>query len=341
MFSITIIGSGPAGCQLAYNLDSRFSVTLVDRNIFPRVKPCGGILIEASVEFLKIFSPPDNIYSKPKHIDLAYLDWDNIIRFKQKRGFQNINRDKFDYWLFNLATNRKNVKFLKGIARKVNQGEKSFVVVETDTGFKKIESDIIVDASGAHSVTRQASSTSQNLYTAVQFELEASKKFEDFNYILANSLSDYYSWLVPKGDSVLVGSCFNARVMKDNVEKFKKMFSDKFGLDFENSAMQAAPLFRPLSVEDLELVRKDVFVLGEAAGLISPSTGEGISYALRSAKACAEAINENTDFRKARQDYLVRVKPLVDEIESKIQRAKLLMNIEKRREFFNGFVSAD
>ena len=90
---------------------------------------------------------------------------------------------------------------------------------------------------------------------------------------------------------------------------------------------------------DLDVIRHifsrgDVLVIGEAAGLISPSTGEGISYALRSAKACAEAINNAKSFSEAKEQYLQNVDYLVNDIKDKIQRARVLMSILSRKELF-------
>jgi len=336
---IIICVAGPACYQLAYNLNQKFSINLIDKSNFPRNKCCAGILIEQSVDFLKSLSPPPKIYSTPRHLDLIYLDWDNNIEFRQKRGFQNINRKEFDYWMFKLATRQNNVNFVRGNIRNISYNGKFLVTIETNSELKNFESDILIDASGAHSITKETRLNTVSIYTAIQFRLKQTKKFKGFNYILANSLSDYYSWIVSKGNLTLAGSCFNKGTMNENIKLLKKIFTKKAGLDFEENTMQAAPILRPLTTENIQLIRKNIFVVGEATGLISPSTGEGISYALRSAKVCAEAINENDNLKKAQQEYLNKAGYLVTEIENKIQRAKVLMDIKKRLKLFKSFDS--
>jgi flavin-dependent dehydrogenase len=69
-------------------------------------------------------------------------------------------------------------------------------------------------------------------------------------------------------------------------------------------------------------------LVGEAAGLISPSTGEGISFALRSGEECARALN--TNITDALQEYIRLCKPLVSEIVSKMGKAEGLSNQKTR-----------
>ena len=53
-FDAIIVGAGPSGCAAAYDLVSAgYSVLLVDKRPFPRVKPCAGALTMKTVQALR------------------------------------------------------------------------------------------------------------------------------------------------------------------------------------------------------------------------------------------------------------------------------------------------
>ncbi|MEM5798986.1 MAG: colicin M resistance protein CbrA, partial [Candidatus Aenigmatarchaeota archaeon] len=85
---------------------------------------------------------------------------------------------------------------------------------------------------------------------------------------------------------------------------------------------------RPQSSLDCTLGKGRVLLVGEAAGLVSPASGEGISFALRSGYNCAKALNAN--FKNGLIEYKKLCQNLLDEIETKIKRAKILSNPIKR-----------
>jgi len=335
MVSVAIVGAGPAGCELARRLSAEFEVFLIDPRSFPRNKPCGGILIEEAVEFLEELCPPKEIFSIPKQLNLLYKDFDNKVEMKQNRGFCNINRKNFDYWLFGQATKQENVKFVQGGVRSVSLNKEFSLIIESSGVLSEINANFVVDASGAYSILGEHNLKRAKPYVAIQFELNQKGSFEEFYYIFANTLSDYYSWIIPKGNSIIVGSCFNSGSTADNAKRLIKFFSVEFGIDFTNAVMQVAPIIRPWSKKDIVLTKNKIFFIGESAGLVSPTTGEGISYALRSAKICADSINSFDDLDGALKAYQKNANFLVQDIMKKITKAKFFGDVKLRSKFFN------
>jgi len=73
---------------------------------------------------------------------------------------------------------------------------------------------------------------------------------------------------------------------------------------------EACVVYRPRHLHHLCLGAQDVFLVGEAAGFISPSSMEGISFALRSAEALAQALktaDPQAAYRKATRDLMLKV----------------------------------
>jgi geranylgeranyl diphosphate/geranylgeranyl-bacteriochlorophyllide a reductase len=330
MQKIVIVGAGPAGAMLASLLDGRFEVTIIDRKGRNRDKLCGGVLIDDSIAFLKRFSLPSEIFSRPKKLSLKYVDWDNGFSKKQDKYFFNIDRREFDNWLFDNALKNPNVKFICGVVKKISFNNKFKINIESDT-VSALTADLVIDATGAFSITRHT--CKKNIYTAVQFSGKNVLNEKDFLYVLSNKLTDYYLWLVPKRNDLLVGACLNGVRVYDKIILMKNQVKKNLGVDIATWDIKAAPMIRPKSVNEIELVRENILVVGEAAGLIDPSTGEGISFALRSAEECAKAINSNSDLDIIKKNYLKDSKYLIDEISRKINKAKLFVDITQRKAF--------
>lgn len=96
---------------------------------------------------------------------------------------------------------------------------------------------------------------------------------------------DFYGWVIPKGDHPLVGAGYDG-ASKDIFERFRcfrELLSRKHGI----ASVAARParvqtVTRLCSRRQIATGRSNLLLAGEAAGLASAWTGEGISYALAS-----------------------------------------------------------
>ena len=53
-YEIAVVGAGPSGSTAAYFLAQKnFDTVLLEKNVFPRDKPCGGGLTTKTIDFLK------------------------------------------------------------------------------------------------------------------------------------------------------------------------------------------------------------------------------------------------------------------------------------------------
>jgi flavin-dependent dehydrogenase len=63
---------------------------------------------------------------------------------------------------------------------------------------------------------------------------------------------------------------------------------------FDNLKRNGAFIVRPVSTSQILLGQDNLALIGEAAGWISPTSAEGLSYAFRSALALAKSLEENS-----------------------------------------------
>ena len=104
------------------------------------------------------------------------------------------------------------------------------------------------------------------------------------------------------------------------------------------TGVRSAPLRRPASARDFLLGTDTLLCVGEAAGLISASSAEGISYALRSGAACAAALRRGSDGAAAR--YRLAAAPIVMDALGKVGKARLIYTRALRRAVMRSGVTA-
>lgn len=114
---------------------------------------------------------------------------------------------------------------------------------------------------------------------------------------------------MPKGNLALVGSVFypKSRDVSRKHEAIMETLNKRLNAFGPVVKREAGKALKVDQSRELFLGKGNVLVAGEAAGFISPTSGEGISYALNSGMLCAQAINEadgdtlSTYTRKARE----------------------------------------
>jgi flavin-dependent dehydrogenase len=110
-----------------------------------------------------------------------------------------------------------------------------------------------------------------------------------FSSLFDPEITDYYCWTIPKDDHLIIGAALPPR---DRTAERFELLKHKLracGLHFgKRIRREAAFLLRPLAARQVSTGNTGIVLLGEAAGWISPSSAEGLSYAFRSALALAQ-----------------------------------------------------
>lgn len=332
-YDLVIVGAGPAGCTVANFLYKDYKTLLLDRSDFPRNKPCGGILVPESQKFLgkKI---PKNVFSKPKYFNLNHVDWNNELEIKDSRKMFNISRKRFDYWIFKIIKNKVDFLSKTELLKWRRKGSGLDIFIEKDGKKRMVQAKYLICATGTFLPIREKFTNRKIKYfIATQYWLKPKKKINCPPYfIYDNNITDLYSWVIPKDKYVLVGSALESKDIEKKMEELIEKVGGKLKIAGNITKKEGAMGFQPRSTKDIVLGKDRVLLVGEAAGFISPSTGEGISFALRSGYNCAKALNE--DFKDALKGYRNLCRPLVEEIEDKIKKAKLLFEPRKRKNIF-------
>ena len=330
-YDVVIVGAGPAGCAAARLMGRRFKVLLVDYKSLPRKKPCGGLLVRQAANEMRNISDKWNFLSVPANLDIEYIDLDQGIGKKKKKDFFNINREKFDAFLLSQVPDSVHIcqktKFADFTLTK--DGNYEILILESNGTIKPIVTKYLIGADGALSeVRRNISNVYPPYYLAIQ-ELVEGGDLDKAIFIYKDDITDFYSWIIPKGHKTLIGAALMPIKAREKFKQFKQLMKSKYGLH-ETGSLSSAVILRPNSQKDICLGKGNVFLIGEAAGLISPSSGEGISFALESGRVCAEALIESPN--AVFESYKKKVKPAVERVLSKISKSKKIKSEKGRTE---------
>ncbi|MDR1480047.1 MAG: FAD-binding protein [Planctomycetaceae bacterium] len=359
MYDIGIIGAGPAGATLARLVASKHRVLLLNKD---RQKCCGGILAPESQKLLAQLdlALPLHTLANPQPFAVTVIDINSKLINHYPRQYINIKRNKFDQWLLSLLPEsvdvRSNAVYKKaGVDSKTVEVNGDYLIIHfTENDEPKTEKvRWLVGADGGASLVRdQFFGTDPRLKKYIAFQdwfdnneietqtdsLSSEINFQN-NYvgIFDNNLTDFYCWTIPKDDQLLIGSAIPLQTKDENPllpdarNRFKQLknYLSSIGLNFGQAQKQEIGLIvRPATTNAINLGRNNVLLVGEAAGFISPTSAEGISTALASATALANAINSNKNVLK---EYKKNTKNIIWNIRLKYLKKPAMFNPRLRR----------
>lgn len=301
-YSTIVVGAGPAGVMASVYASAYGDVLLVDAMAMPRMKSCGGMLNEYAQDFLtQVQGIPRDIICDPEWINFRFYDWDREIKKASTLRFANVDRVKFDDWLMSMLPSNVTVlpqTKLKGLT----QTDKQVTVELEDLANPEaermfIEADFLIGCDGPRSTVRRCLPVTQlSLYKTLQEFLPIGPEAEPFfDCIYSRHIGENYGYgyLIPKNDAVIIGSVFypGSKHCNEEHERALDVFRTRYHYGHEQlRPREAWTAVKVNSVKDIVGGVGRVLLAGEANAIMSPSSGEGISFALNSGKLVGLAV---------------------------------------------------
>ncbi len=300
MYDVIIVGGGPAGSTFARLLSDKYSALMIDKKK-PQggfEKPCGGLLAPKAQQALSSLGDtlPKELLADPQIFAVKTIDCKTGLIRSYPREYVNMDRHKFDMWLMDKIG--ANVQKEIGTAIEIVKIKDGYEVTyrTDDNQVKKAQAKFLVGADGANSCVRKFVMGKDNWrrYMSIQQWFENANEKPFYACVFDPELTDCYSWALMKNNKFIFGGAYPEKTAKERFEKQKVRLEKDYGFKFgEPIKTEACFVLRPKNVKSFCFGKDGVFLLGESAGLISPSGLEGISSALLSGTYLADAFIEN------------------------------------------------
>jgi len=308
---VAVVGSGPAGSSAAETLAKAGIETYLFERKLDNAKPCGGAIplcmvgefelppeiIDRRVRNMKMISPSNvevdiHLPKEDEYIGMCRREvLDGFMRDRAaKLGANLINGTVYQLDIPTNNTDPYTLHYADHSNKSKAKGE-----------MKTLKVDLVIGADGANSrVAKAIDAGDYNYAIAFQERIRLPEDkmafYQDMAemYVGKDVSPDFYAWVFPKYDHVAVGTGtmkVNKAIIKDLQVGIRTRAAKKLE-GGEIIKVEAHPI--PEHPRPRRVVGR-VALVGDAAGTVTKSSGEGIYFAAKSARMCAETIVETSN----------------------------------------------
>jgi geranylgeranyl reductase family protein len=289
---IAIVGAGPAGAWASVLLARRgHAVTLIDAQA-PWEKPCGGGVTAKALSSFGIF---DSDLPR-KYIDriTIYFSDKRSVSVATQQPIAILSRRELGKYLMDEA-GKAGVSIVRSRVTQVESSGRGWAITTRDS---TLQSDFLIGADGATSMVRRTLGTAlqpEDLCVTLGYFIRAEGPPQMKIYFVPDF--EGYIWSFPRPNHISYGLI--TRGTPGWTGRAKMLLSNFILADLGADLLDQAefysapvPCLGPQSWKRNQISGDRWALVGDAAGLADPITGEGIYFAFKSAEILAETIDQ-------------------------------------------------
>jgi geranylgeranyl reductase len=305
---VAVVGGGPAGSSAAETLAKAGIETYLFERKLDNAKPCGGAIPLCMVGEFEL--PPEIIdrrVRKMKMISPSNIEVNIGSTLKPDEYIGMCRREVLDGFMRDRAV-KLGANLINGTVHKLeipSNDKAPYTLHYADHSdgsvagvAKTLQVDLVIGADGANSrIAKAIDAGDYNYAIAFQERIRLPEDKMDYYQDLAEMYvgddvsPDFYAWVFPKYDHVAVGTG-TMRVNQARIKELQAGIRARAAKRLEGGQIikvEAHPI--PEHPRPRRVVGR-VALVGDAAGTVTKSSGEGIYFAAKSARMCAETIVE-------------------------------------------------
>ncbi len=322
MDDVIVSGAGPAG-SLAARLcaQSGLDTVLLESSALPRPKCCAGGLLGRAMREMGCEIPARLVQSEMCGFTVNLSGTRYTYRFERTAGI-TVMREELDFHLTSLAVDSGANLYQSVEVLDIEQDGQG-VRVTTSEGSFRSKNLIIAEGAKSRSATRIfGPRTASELATGSIIECEGAQD--------AGGLVHFHPWLkcrtgsasaacFPKRGGRITVSLFSRGVRRDDLLVLAAGILESNGLT-SLGPIQERATFHPIPIKPRPRFRKgNVLLVGDAAGMASAFSGEGLTNAFKSAKLAASAVTASVN--DGHSDSMAGYDAAMREIVSRLRRS--------------------
>lgn len=307
---VLVVGAGPAGSAAAAMLAQQgVDVLLVDKRAFPRDKICGDVVGPMAVDCLAKMGALDKVLSAGAHrVDQVHIhspDGRSLTAgFEDMLDSPNaytlvVQRTDLDHALLNFARDAgATVLERTAVTRIAQEGNRiEHAELQSPDGTVSVRPRYTILATGANvgllKRTGMLNTDTKLIYGSRGYFGIDDSTVSGFNLYYLKDLLPGYAWVFPTGSSranIGMGAWGDRKLSDDMVTAFASRFAN--GSAEDDARLETQVKSYPIRTDfpPTQLAGDNWLLVGEAAGMVNPLSGEGIDLALESGCLAAECL---------------------------------------------------
>ena len=292
MIEIAVVGGGPAGSYCAYCLAGNNHYPVIFDHTHPREKPCGGLVTPFTQRLFPFLKRLPIKRGEKSKLRLISPSGRQVCLSTRKGEFRSFSRLKLDQFLVNMAVD-KGAELIKekviGFERKKDSWK-----VKTTRRFYYAK--ILIGADGVNSLVRRGiigPLSKVDKGVCCGYLVRGLEKEDVTIRFLARRKG--YMWVIPRDDQTSLGIGTFEASRSYGLRQELDIFIEQQYPNAQIVSKWAAliPNVKNFKTLQIPVAGLNWILIGDAAGHVSPITGEGIVYALLDGELAAQAVVEN------------------------------------------------